>query len=114
MTEKFEQEADKELKTECEIYHSNGTITYDLNDQSNTICAKLIRYPNLNVTRWYVKRYGCEFFDPQHISLVYKRHPWKMGPVSETAFNLYLLYLGFKDGSGKGKKYLKVRAERLV
>lgn len=122
--ETFNSIADKELEVQAQIYHEDGkTITYDHWAKDKTIVAKSINYPHLGVTRYYVKRYGCEFYDPTAISSQYGKKDWKFGPVNERAFGLYLAYLGFRDKpkidmddevSLKGRRYLKQSAENIA
>lgn len=116
ISQQFLEQLNEEVPVEIEVYHANNKrIWQTSNDEDkNDICARKVKYLKTGNTRYFVKRLGCTFFDPGHISPIYKRQNWIMGPVSEQAFNLYLAFLGFREPSAKGRSYLKQRAERLV
>lgn len=105
------------IPVEIVVYHADSKKCWTTDESEadkSTVCAKKIKYLNTGNVRYYIKRCGSEFFDNTHISPIYKRKLWKMGPVIEFAFKLYIQFLGFEDGTGRGKLYLKHKAERLV
>jgi hypothetical protein len=114
MNENTKNQLDIELEMDCLNYHSDGTTSTEPASKEPNICAKRIKYILTGNIRFYIKRHGCEFYDPSAISFVYKKKPWKMGAVTEQQFNLYLQFLGFKDPASKGKIMYKSRAERLT
>jgi hypothetical protein len=114
--EEFLKQVDADVQAEINAYHADkfGTrISKDPYESPSTICAKSVRYLNTNTTRYYVKRLGCTLYDPNHVSPIYKKQLWNMGPVSKEAFELYLAFLGFRDLAAKGSTYVKSRAERM-
>ena len=115
--ERLAQQLDGEVPLEITNYHatSKKSWTTDGHSQDETICAKRVKNLKGDYYRYYVKRCACEFFDNTHISPVYRRRLWKLAPVSQVAFELYILFLGFGgDGKGKANKFLKQKAERQV
>jgi hypothetical protein len=109
------QEQDLTNKAEFISYHATKSKLWTTEDNSilDTVCAKMVKYPSGSIL-YFVKREGCSFFDPTHVSSLYKKKFWKIGPVSKLAFDLYLEFLGFGDSKSKGHIYYKLKAERLV
>jgi len=105
-----------EVEPEVKCYHASKKENWIVNGNStgNTLCAKSVKSSENGDVRFFVKRCGCEFFDPTYVSPIYGNRFWKMSPVSKVAFELYIAFLGFGDGTGKGKQYLKTKGERLV
>jgi hypothetical protein len=116
IAETFLPSLEDENPVEIKNYHATNKKIWETSgqDKEDTVCAKSIKYIKSGVTRFYIKRLGCSFFDPGNISPIYKRQLWRFGPVSETAFRMYLDFLGFGNPTFKGHQYLKTRAERLV
>lgn len=114
--ERLAQQIDGEIPLEITNYHATNkkTWTTEGHCQEETICAKKVKFLKTNSYRFYVKRCACDFYDNTHISPIYKRKLWKLAPVNQVAFDLYILFLGFGDGRGKGNTSLKHRAERNV